>query len=305
MYTYPAPPASVGGDLTTIEVHHLLRTPSVLRRRLTELLAGRFIADYLLAGRYTAQGGAILYETGEPIFAADAPEGVAPGGEYPVTVMTAGELASARTVKWGLDSIVTDEAISRLQVDPVDRGLRKLSNSIIRHVDGVALGVIASKVTQTFAAPSPWTTADAIIEGVLSAKAAAEEANEDEAFDLSTVVLRPSQFAKVAARFVSSNLVPRENDNAVVTGVIPDYLGLTWTTSPNVPFTDPLLVDRDQLGGMADENIQSPGYTGRDGVEVKSIREDKEDRYRIRARRITVPVVLNPSGGIRITGTGV
>ena len=68
---------------------------------------------------------------------------------------------------------------------------------------------------------------------------------------------------------------------------------------------DAILVDRDQLGGMADEKITSPGYVGYDGLEVKSIRKDERDMYTVQARRITVPVVLEPNAGIRITGTGV
>ena len=58
---------------------------------------------------------------------------------------------------------------------------------------------------------------------------------------------------------------------------------------------------------MADEKISSPGYTSSAGigVETKAIRKDEFDRYDVRARRVTVPVVLEPNAGLRITGTGV
>lgn len=304
-YSYPGTPVKVGSDLTTTEIHHLMKTPSLLRKRLATILDHKFIADYLLAGRFTAEGGAILYETGEEIFPADSPEAIAPGGEYPKTVMTTGELASAKTRKTGLASDVTDEAISRLLINPVDRGLRKIANGMIRDIDGTALGVIASKVAQTFAASAQWTSGEAIVDTVLSAKAKAEEDHIEESFDYSVVALKPTQFAKVAASLIKSDLVPRESGNFVLSGVIPDYLGLTWVTSQHVPFSDPILVDRDQLGGMADEKITSPGYVGYDGLEVKSIRKDERDMYTVQARRITVPVVLEPNAGIRITGTGV
>ena len=78
-----------------------------------EILAHKFVADYLLAGRFRAVGGAILYETGEEIFPADSAAAVAPGAEYPRTVLTSGELAAAKTTKWGLDTPVTDESIAR------------------------------------------------------------------------------------------------------------------------------------------------------------------------------------------------
>lgn len=304
-YSYPASPVKVGSNLTTTEIHHLMKNPALLRKRLADITAHKFIADYLLAGRYTATGGAILYETGEEIFPADAPEAIAPGGEYPKTVMTSGELASAKTRKTGLASDVTDEAITRLLISPVDRALRKIANGMIRDIDGTALGVIASKVTQAYAADGQWSDAGAIVETVLSAKAKAEEDHVEENFDYSVIALKPTQFAKVAASLIKSDLVPRESGNFVLSGVIPDYMGLTWVTSQHVPFNDPILVDRDQLGGMADEKIVSPGYSSQDGLEVKSIRKDERDMYTVQGRRVTVPVVLEPNAGIRITGTGV
>lgn len=311
-YTYPAPPATVGTDLTTIEIHHLLNTPTMIRKRLADLLAQKFIADFLLTGRFVAQGGAILYETGEEIFPADSPEAIEAGGEYPRTVLTSGELASAKTVKWGQDTPITDEAIARLSIEAVNRALRKMANGNIKHVDSVALAVIASKITQTISVTTgangvntgAWATDDAIIEGVIAVKAKAEELNVGQSYSFDTVVLKPTQFAKVAGKLITGGLVPRESQNSILTGVIPDYLGLTWTTSTHVAFTDPLLVDRTQLGGMADEDLRSPGYSSLDGLETKSIREELTDSYLLRARRVTVPVVLEAKAGVIIDDTG-
>ena len=313
-YTYPPAPATVGTDMTTIEVHHLLKNPNLLRRQLETLLAQKFIADYLLTGRFQAVGGSILYETGEEIFPADASEAIAPGGGYPRTALTSGELAAAKTVKWGQDVPVTDEAIARLAMSPVQKALKVLANGIIRDVDGVALAVIASKVTQTISVTNEgthhvdtgaWSTDDAIIEGILAVKAKAEELNVGFSFDYSTVALKPTQFAKVAGKLLTGGLVPREQQNAILSGIIPDYMGLTWVTSTHVPFSDPILVDRDLLGGMADEKLGGPGYaTGQGGVEAKAIRQDATDSYDIRGRRVTVPVVLEPKAAVIIDSTG-
>jgi len=38
------------------------------------------------------------------------------------------------------------------------------------------------------------------------------------------------------------------------------------------------------------------------GVETKSIRDEKKDKYDVRARRVTVPVVVEPNAGYEITG---
>ncbi|MET3349638.1 UNVERIFIED_ORG: hypothetical protein ABID57_001310 [Arthrobacter sp. UYEF1] len=307
-YTYPAPPAVVsGGD--TVEIHHLLKSPPLIARRLRTLLEQRYIADFLLAGRFVAVGGSILYETGEEIFTDDDPEAIAPGAGYPKTQATAGELAAAKTTKWGQDVPVTDEAISRLGINPVERAFTKLVNRSVRYVDSAALGVIASKITRTYSvtgggAPGAWTTGSAIVEGVLLAKA--EVTSLDEGYDPDVIVLNDAQWAKAIGRLVTAGLLPREAGNPVVTGAWPQALGLTWVSTNHSPTADPILVDREQLGGMADEKLGGPGYvsSGGVGVETKAIREEKTDGYLLRARRVTVPVVLEPNAGIKITNTG-
>lgn len=306
-FHYPYPGRE--GTLTAEEVHQLLQSPNRISRRVRTLADQRFIADFLLAGRYEAVGGSILYETGEELFAADDPEAVEAGGEYPLTVMTRGELAAAKTKKWGLDTEIYDEAIARLGIDPVNRGLARMVNSVVRYVDGIALGVIASKVTATYPAGSAWTTGEQIVEGVLVGKATGDEQGEG-GYDMNTVVLKPVPFAKVQAHLINAQLLPREDGNPVLGGGVINALGMTWTTSPHTPTNDPMLVDRDQLGGMADEDLKSPGYSRSSdgvGVETKVNRldgGDDRDGYRARARRVTVPVVVDPMAGLRITGTG-
>lgn len=300
-YTYPV--ARPSGALTPEQTHALLNNPRVIARRVAELADQRFISDYLLAGRYAAVGGGVFYETGEQIFPADNVESVAPNAEYPQTVLTAGELAAAKTDKRGLGTIVTDERISRGGADPVRRGLVKLVNGVIRDVDSIGMAVIASKVTDTFASSS-WTT----VANIVSALAAAKANREDLALglDLDTVALSGAQWAKVMGLFASAGVLPREgNGNPLVNGNFPqNLLGYTWVTSPHIVGSDPLLVDREQLGGMADENLGSPDWTrsGESLVEAYSQRT-KTDSYDVRARRVTVPVVIEPKAGLKITGT--
>jgi hypothetical protein len=305
--TYPPPAATLDGTLTVSQVHYLLKNPAQIARRVRTLALYRYIADFLLTGRYQAIGGAILYPNGEPVFSDNDPEAVGVGGEYPLDTIGTGTLAMAKTVKWGRDVEIFDEAIARMLIDPVNRALNALVNANVRYIDSVALAVISSKITQTRAAGAAWTTGAQIIEDVLLTKA--QEESLEDGFDLDTVVLTPIQFGKVIARLIKDGHLPREAGNPVLaSGVLPDVLGLTWTKSIHAPVSDPLLVDRQQLGGMADENLQSPGYTsaGGDGpnVEVKVMRKDEIDGYRARVRRVTVPVVVEPNAGIKITGTG-
>ena len=300
-YTYPV--ARPSGTLTAAETHLILRNPQLIARRVATLTDQRFISDYLLAGRYSAEGGGIFYETGEQIFPADASESVGPNGEYPKTVLTEGELASAKTDKRGLETDITDERIKRGAQGAVDRALTQITNGVIRDVDGIAMSVIASKVTDAFASGA-WTS----IANVVNALAAAKANREDLALglNLDTIALSGAQWAKVMGLFASANVLPRENGNPIVNGQFPtNLLGYTWVTSPHIVGSDPLLVDREQLGGMADEDLGSPDYarSGDFNVETYSKRNGT-DSYTVRARRVVVPVVIEPRAGLRITGTG-
>ncbi|TFD47630.1 hypothetical protein E3T46_17425 [Cryobacterium sp. Hh11] len=120
------------------------------------------------------------------------------------------------------------------------------------------------------------------------------------------MVLKPAKFAKLVGILVDAGAFPREQANIVLSGNLPfTALGYTWVTSPNYLSDNPLFLDADQLGGMADEALQSPEFVRSAGsqVEVSSIRAGSLDKYELRVRRVTVPVVTEPLAGITITGT--
>lgn len=302
-YTYPV--KHPAGPLTTEQLHLFVSNKGLIARRVADITKMKFIADWLLPARLDATGGGIFYETGEPVFADGDPEAVGPLGEYPLIVLEDGTVVSAKTDKWGLDTIVSDEKIARQGRVPVDRGIQRVSNSIIRFVDSVAMAVIASRVSSTFNSVATWDTAGDAVEAILTIQA--ERAELGLGFELDTVVLRPAQYAKVIGMLINDKALPRETGATAIQGNLPvDVLGLTWATTPHFQGANPLLVDRDNLGGMADEKLGGPGYAsaGDFGVEVKSIRDDDAEGYKLRGRRVTVPVVTEPLAGVQLTGTG-
>jgi hypothetical protein len=301
--TYPVPSLDNTSNLSADQIHQLLSSQAAIGRRVRTLAAQRFISDALLKGRFRSVGGSVLYENGDPLFAPDDPEAINPGGEYPRSQVTAGDLAAAKVDKWGRDVPVTDESIKRRGIDVVNRALSQLVNRMVKFVDSAALGVIASKITATIPSPGTWDDIENIVLAVELAKAEAEEDGEGHTLD--TIVLRPTAYAKVMAAFLKAGLLPREAANPLITGTWPTVLDLIWLRSPNTPTSAPMLVDSDELGGMADEDLGGPGYTNAlPGVEVKSIREEKTDSYLLRSRRVTVPVVTDATAGVVITGTG-
>lgn len=300
-YTYPV--ARPSGTLTAAQIHLLLQNPNVIAKRAATLADQRFIADYLLAGRFNAVGGGIFYETGEEIFPDDSPEVVAPGAGYRKTVLTQGEIDAAKTDKLGIGTDITDEKISREGIQFVNKAIRRLVNGVVRDVDERAMAVIAATVTSTSAATAAWTTAGAVLETLVSLH---ESRSDGTGIDLNTILLSPAKYAKLLGILVNADALPREAANIFLSGNLPfDAVGFTWVTSPRYTSGDPLFVDRDELGGMADERLDSPEFrsAGESNVEVSSVRSANVDKYEVRARRVVVPVVLEPNAGVTITGT--
>ena len=304
-YTYPAPAPTLSGDIETIS--RFLNDPTLIARRLRTLAEQRYIADTLLTGRFQVSGGAVLYETGETIFTADNPRAVAPGGEYPITTAPTGQASIAKTVKWGQDTFVTDESIARQRMQPVNKAMTKLVNQNVKFIDGIALSAISTAVTATQLAAASWSTATAkqILTDVATARASILALNQG--YDPDTVVLDDVTWAYAFAAFTSGGFLPRETngENPLITGSFPVIDGMRFLPTPNLPTPGTVLVvDSQMLGGMADEDLGGPGYTnaGGIGVQAKTIRDDEDDQWRLRMRRVTVPIVVEPASGKKITG---
>lgn len=307
-YTYPPAAPTISGDNVTIS--RFLANPALVARRLRTIAEQRFISDVLLTGRFQVQGGAILYETGETIYTDRTPEAVAPGSDYPQTPVSEGTASLAKVVKWGEDVPITDEAIKRRQMDPVNKAMLKLVNTMVKTVDSVAMSAISSAVTQSTGATASWKADSGtnIFRDIMLAKANILALNQG--YDPDTVVVDDLTFANMVSDNRFQGILPREKtDGVVYTGNFPVVAGLRILPSPNIfgggtSSAIALVLDSKQLGGMADEDLGGPGYAsaGYPGVEAKMIREDKKDQWLGRCRRVTVPVVLEPAAAWKITG---
>jgi hypothetical protein len=306
--TYPASPPTLTGDLETIS--RFLQSPQQILRRLRSFTDLRFVADQVLTQRFRSQGGAVLYEQSEPFVSDRTVEAVGAGSTYPYANLPTGTAAIGAIQKWGQKTLLTDEEIARnfYAGAAVDRSLRKVVNSIIKQVDGVAMSAVFSAVTATQAVTSgtwivPGTAA--ILRDILLAKAKIVALNLGYVPD--TLLLNDGQYAYVMADPVITNALRRETtDNPVYAGAIEVIAKLNILVSPAVTSGTAWIFDSKQLGGMADEVDGAPGYAISDlATQIKSIRKDDQDAWDLQGRRKTVPVVQEPGAGCQITGVGV
>lgn len=301
-YSYPPVAPTFSGDNETIS--RFLNSPSVVARRVQDLTMNRFIADVLLTGRTDVSGGAITYDVDEDNFTVRPVTAVSPGGEYDLTTIASGTPQVAKVTKWGQDTEVTDEAIKRQNFGAVDKGLGKLGNSVIKKVDAISLSLIASTVTATQAVTSgAWSVSGtaAILRDIMLAKSKVTALNKG--YDPNVLVVDDITWAYLASDAGVMNARGREDSgNSIYTGNFPTIAGLTILPTPNIPGgSGAWLIDTSALGGIADEALGG-GYAKAGVVETKVLREDANDKWRLRARRVCVPYVTEPGAAIKITG---
>jgi hypothetical protein len=306
--SYPASPPTLSNDLETIS--RFLQSPTQIRRRLRDYTDLRFVSDQLLTQRFRTSGGAALYELSEPFVTDRTVEAVGPGAEYPFANMPTGTAGIASVSKWGQKVRVTDEEIARnvYAGATVDRCLRKVVNSIIQQVDSQTMSAIQSAVTTALAyttASASWTTSTSILRDILLAKKNVYGKNLG--YKPDTLVVNDNAYAYMMSDTTITNALRRETtDNPVYTGQIEVIGGLTIVVAGSNFFSSgPIVLDSQQLGGMADELDNAPGYAmDQLAVQVKSIRLDENDAWDLQGRRKTVPIVQEPGSACQINSTG-
>lgn len=302
-YTYPGSGPVVVGDY--IQIEKFLNSPTAVQRRVDEIANQRYIADVLLAARVPdVSGGAVQYEVDEDNFTVREPEAVSPGGEYPLTPISDAAPAVARIQKYGQDTLLTDEKIKRSGRNEVERGINKLVNSNVRKVDSISLSLIGSAVTASHGVTTAWNATGAtVLRDILLAKAKVTAL--DKGYDPNVIVVDDETFALLASDVQLQAFYAREDrSNPAYTGTFPIVGGLQVLPTNHLPAgAQAIIADTNFLGGIATEDLGG-NYQGSaaTGVETKSIRDELNDQWRLRARRPMVPFVTDPGAAIKLTG---
>lgn len=299
-YTFPPAAPTVSGDNVTAS--RFLNSTPLVARRLRTLAEQRFVSLSVLTGRVSTTSGSVQMETSEGLYTDRAVEVVAPGAEYPLTTITSGPISQVSTQKWGQDTRFTDEAISRYAMPVVDKGLQKLVNTAAKNIDGLALSLIASSVTQTqgTAGTNNWTGASpTILKDLMNAKATIMALNQG--YDPDVLLVNDATWAAIASDTTLQAAMQRENaNNPVYTGQFNVLAGVRIVPTPNLPAAGGWLIDSTQFGGIVTERVGGGYQNAGELLETKSIREDKNDQWRVRVRSIFAPYVVEPNAAIKI-----
>ncbi|MEX8058736.1 hypothetical protein [Microbacterium sp. 16-032] len=302
MQTYPYTPSQIDGS-TAQDWLAFLNAPTMVARRFAEIVdAQQFIGNYLLSARYAMTGGMIAVPANEKIRTDRKASTVAPGGEYKLTTLSAEEYEIYNSMIEGLATEVTDAEVTRSRRQPIDDAFTFLQTELVFDANEIALGVIESSVTRTFASKAAWTNGKEILRAAYAAKALTRK--QKLGYSIDTAVIPGEQYAEIMPELL--DVLPK--DSALALGdTFPTIGGITWIPEDGDDLTAPLFLDRRRFGGIAREQIASPEYRqigGDTGVEIASVRNIAlGDKTRLQARNVHVPVITNPLAAVYVTGT--
>src|SRR5207253_6973464 len=114
-----------------LTINALLKSPTLIPRRVLDETKQGFIADSLLRKGPNAVSGVVLYYANQPMYA-DSPSvtNVGEGGEIPVTSTSVGDPKYAATVKKALGVEITEEMANRNDIGLLDLRIFQVRNSL-------------------------------------------------------------------------------------------------------------------------------------------------------------------------------
>jgi len=282
----------------------------LLSRRLTSLAAKRlFVADriFMAGSPESVAGGSAQYQRSESIFLDRDPRELAERAEFPRASWDEAIMTEA-VKKYGLEFPVTDEAIRRNQIDVVQRGLIKLTNSIVKFLDTQAVATLSSTAGLTTAVTNPWTGGSAtIIDDLVDAIGSIEDVEEGYMPD--TLIVHPSREQAMLKDATLRDSLPREmQDNPLNTGRMWPILGLSQIlVTSAIEADEAYLLDSSMAGTIADEAPGShEGYSayspeGARSIQTKVYREEYHSTHIVRGARWAAMWVAEPNAVLKLT----
>lgn len=257
-------------DGPRITVAAMVKSPTIIPKRILSDLQNEFIADSLLRRLPPTSSGAYVYEESTPLYArGDAPV-VGEFGEIPVISGRMGSRRVVTTVKRGLAVQVSQEMVNRNDVDAVNTQIKQVRNTFVRTWETVFLNALLNHPdVRTITAGAPWDDAAAAIrEDLVEATSAIEDSTLDPAdtdedffgFSPNTLVIgRLTRDALMLSDDFNKAYVDNKADESVLyTGRLPGrFFNVdAFMVSREMDRLAPgkaILLERKTVGGIGDE----------------------------------------------------
>jgi hypothetical protein len=172
-----------------ITINEFLKDPLLIRELVLRMTSQGFIADALLRNAGQNASGVVKYRESSPIYANTDAQTRAEFAEVPIAETSEGEPKMALVEERALAIVVSDEMRRRMSIDPVQRQLLRVRNTMFRSWDRTFFDMIFDHPgVQHLAVPQPWssTTTTArqdILEAIDMVERAAPDGIDDAEFD--------------------------------------------------------------------------------------------------------------------------
>ena len=276
----PSTPIISTQDGPRLTVNMMLKSPTLIPKRVLGTMEQEFLVDSLLRGAADAPGGSVLYFESTPLFAVDEPTILDEFGEIPVTSGTMGTPKVSRVVRRAFGLRVSKTMIDRNNVDAVNIQVVQIRNTMVRAwEDAFFSAIVANASVQVMTTDQSWQSATSHIrQDVNTAKYLIGQASADASgnqkfgYVADTLVISDA----TAVDFLNSDEVSKPyvgniaDQGVLYKGVMPNkFLGLdvlqSWRLSAYFP-SGAIVCQRKVFGGISDERpLQATPMYGEGG----------------------------------------
>lgn len=188
-------------DGPKLTVSEMLEDPTFIPQRVIEGLQGQFLED-LFFRQAEPNKGVVAFREAAGLYLADDAEEIAEFGEIPVSSPELGALRAAYGIKTGEAIRISYEMKNENKVDQVNRHIRALEKTVIRHGISAVLGVFGAAKIPSLQVSAPWTGGDPdkdVFDAVELVQSAHEEGNTDRQFDYepNAILMHPASYTKL------------------------------------------------------------------------------------------------------------
>lgn len=258
-------------DGPRLTVSMLLKSPTLIPKRILNMMDQQFLVDSVLRKGNDAPSGAVVYFQSTPLFSNDDPAVMDEFGEIPTTNGSLGTPLVARTVRRALGLRVSKTMVDRNNVDAINTQIVQIRNTMVRAwEDAFFSALVASASVQVVTTDVAWgATGSHIRQDVNAAKYLIKNASLGD---------------------IDATADPQKKQKF---GYVPDTLIIS--TETEMDFLDSDEVSKPYVGNIASENLQ---YTGT--LPNKFLELDVVTSWRLSAYAPSAAVVLqrNVVGGI-------
>jgi hypothetical protein len=259
-------PVYSASDGPRITVDALIKDPLAIPALILSMTEFEFIIDAVLRNAGMTPSGAVRYEESTPLFADQYPSIRTEFAEVPVVPTSIGTPRAVWSHERAMAIMVSDEMRRRQVVDPVNRQLMQVQNTMVYSWNAAFYAaVVANSSVQTLAVSNPWDTSNSTIRSDLANSISLIEnamitsplgVQQFLGFNADTLII--NHYTKNALLQSQSFAQPYigniASENLQYTGVLPNKIfNLDVMVSRQIPRGNAIVMQRMRAGFISDE----------------------------------------------------